>query len=322
MVMSKPIVFNLLIKQILSNIQSIFILCFLFLAANTLKAQQEPMYSQYMFNMVQINPAYAGNRAVDNITTTFRKQWVGIDGAPTTATLSWDRRAVESNVGYGLQIYTDKIGIESTTGIQGFYSYRIPFAKSSLALGLSGGVLNYRAAYSQSTTSTGGDPLFQEDINGLRPTIGVGALYATEHWYAGLSIPALLQTKITVDNVQVTSGADNHYFLTGGYIFDVSNAVKLKPSLLLKAVKGAPVQYDLNLNAWIQDIVGLGVSYRTGDSFVGMFELQISPQFRLGYAYDYLISNLKTYTKGTHELMLRYEFAPAKTQRILSPRYY
>jgi type IX secretion system PorP/SprF family membrane protein len=322
MVMSKPIISNLLIKQILSNVQSIFILCFLFLAGNTLKAQQEPMYSQYMFNMVQINPAYAGNRAVDNITTTFRKQWVGLDGAPTTATLSWDRREAESNVGYGLQIYTDKIGIESTTGIQGFYSYRIPFVKSSLSLGLSAGVLNYCAAYSQSITTTGGDPLFQEDINGLRPTVGIGALYATEHWYAGFSVPALLQTKITLDNVQVTSGADNHYFLTGGYIFDVSNSVKLKPSLLLKAVKGAPLEYDLNLNAWIQDIVGLGVSYRTGDSFVGMFELQISPQFRLGYAYDYLISNLKTYTKGTHELMLRYEFAPAQNQRILSPRYY
>ena len=109
---------------------------------------------------------------------------------------------------------------------------------------------------------------------------------------------------------------------TTGYLFKVSESFKLKPSVMLKAVKGAPFEYDFNLNGWIQDIVGIGASYRTGDAFIGMFELQMTPNIRIGYAYDYLISNLKNYSKGTHELMLRYEFLPAKSKRILSPRYY
>ena len=321
-VMSQKNISNLFIKQVFSNMKVIFILCLFLLAGNTLKAQQEPMYSQYMFNLLQINPAYAGNRAVENITTLYRQQWVGIDAAPATATLSWDRRQEGSNVGYGLQIYNDQLGIESTSGIQGFYSFRIPFRNSFLSLGLSGGVLNYRAAFSTATTTQGGDPLFQEDVNYWLPTAGVGVLYASERWYAGLSAPALLQTKVNSDNTLVTTSANNHYFLTAGYVFDVSESLKLKPSFLMKAVKGAPFQYDLNLNAWILDIVGLGASYRTGDAYVGMFELQISQAFRLGYAFDYTISNLQRYSKGTHELMLRYEFNNQRTNRILSPRYY
>jgi type IX secretion system PorP/SprF family membrane protein len=320
--MSQKNLFKDLYKRILLNAPLLVIITLLVLATGNLKAQQEAMYSQYMFNMVQINPAYAGNRAVDNVTTMFRKQWVGIEGAPTTANLSWDRRETASNIGYGAQIYTDRIGIESTVGVQGFYSYRIPFLNSSLALGLSAGVLNYRAEYTKLTTMTASDPLFAENINGFRPTVGFGALYATENWYAGFSIPALLQTKITESNLAITTGANNHYFLTGGYIFDVSPDVKLKPSVLFKAVQGAPLEVDLNLNAWIQDVIGLGVSYRTGDALIGMFEVQLSPQIRLGYAYDYTLSYLKSYSKGTHELMLRYEFGSPKTQQVLSPRYY
>jgi len=285
-----------------------------------LKAQQEPMYSQYMFNMTQINPAYAGNRATNNISSLYRKQWINVDGAPTTASLSWDKRKKFSNVGYGLQIYNDRIGIESTSGIQAFYSFHIPFKKSSLSLGLSGGVLNYRAEFTKSNTSDD-DPLFQENVDGWLPTAGVGVLFATENWYVGVSSPSILKTKITLNGAQIMN-ANNHYFVTGGYIFKVTEILKLKPSVLLKAVKGAPLAYDFNLNIWINDIVGLGGSYRINDGYVGMFEIQISPEFRLGYAYDYNTSILKTYSKGTHELMLRYEFDSEKKQRILSPRYY
>jgi len=298
-------------------------ICFcLFFAVNSLKAQQEPMYSQYMFNLIHINPAYAGNRAEDNVTLLYRKQWVGIPGSPSTGSLTWDRRKEDSNVGYGLQIYNDQYGIETTSGIQAFYSYRIAFRNSYLSFGLSGGILSYRAAYSTVATTGGSDPLFQEDVSGFMPTVGVGALYAAETWYVALSVPALLETKISDNNILATTGANNHYFLTGGYIFNVLDVLKLKPSILIKAVKGAPLEYDLNLNAWIQDKVGLGVSYRTNDAIVGLFELQISPEFRLGYAYDYTISNLQPFSKGTHELMLRYEFNSRKDQRVLSPRYY
>lgn len=317
-------IYILTVKQGLLKIKFICAFCLL-LISTSLEAQQEPMYSQYMFNMLQINPAYAGNRVVDNVTTVYRKQWISIPGSPATATLSWDKRQEGTNVGYGLQIYNDKISIENTTGLQGFYSYRLPFENSFLSFGLSGGLLYYNVALSQIKTTDGGDPLLQEDVQRMLPTAGFGVLYGSAKWYMGFSIPALFKTKVygTGVNASYSVGANNHYFLTGGYVFEMSESFELKPSFLMKAVKGAPVQFDYNVNGWINKTVGLGISYRTGDAIIGMIELQVSPEFQLGYAYDYTISNLNAFTKwGTHELMLRYEFGGPKSKRILSPRYY
>ncbi|ADQ79233.1 putative membrane protein [Paludibacter propionicigenes WB4] len=309
-------------KLRLSKIIFILSSCLLFLG-NSLQAQQEPMYSQYMFNMINLNPAYAGNFGGDNITLLYRMQWVGVDGAPKTGTLSWDRRSVDSNVGYGLQVYNDKLGIETTTGIQAFYSYRLKLAYSTLTFGLSGGALNYQAAYSKAVTSSPDDPLFAQDINIILPTVGFGMLLNADRMYLGFSIPALLKTKVDIDNTLHSTSANNHYFFTGGYIFDVSSEIKLKPSVLLKAVQGSAPAFDFNMNAWFQNSLGFGVSYRPGNAVVGLFEIQLSPTLRLGYAYDYTISSLKTYNVGgSHELMLRYEFNLPKYRPVLSPRYY
>lgn len=299
----------------------LIISCLLVIKSFEVKAQQEPMYSQYMFNMLQINPAYAGNRAVDNITIMYRKQWLAVQGAPVTATLSWDKRNEDSNIGYGLQIYSDKLGVEHSSGIQGFYSFFIPMQKSNLVFGLCGGVMNYNAQLTDVKTLQSNDESFARNINGFLPTFGFGMLYTQEKWYVGFSVPALLTTKV-YDVSFESSKNTNHYFLTGGYIFDISESLKLKPSLLFKTVRAAPLQCDINLNMWYLDTFALGVSYRTGDSFVSMLEAQVSTHLRLGYAYDYLTSHLKTYTTGTHELMLRYEFRPGKNKRIYSPRYY
>jgi len=318
--MKQTIISNLL-TRLKKNIIQFFFCVYCLLFSTALKAQQEPMYSQYMFNMMQINPAYAGNRAVNNITTLYRRQWVGVKGAPTTASLSWDARTLETNIGYGLQIYNDNIGIESTTGFQAFYSYRIPFERASLSLGVSAGVISYYAGL-RDVVTVDVDPWFSENVNTLLPSVGVGALYASDYWYIGFSIPALLNTKISSQNYQITTGANNHYFLTGGYVFQVSESTILKPSTMLKVVKGSPFEYDLNLNVWIQNKVGLGLSYRTGDALVGMFELQITPEIGLGYAYDYTLSRLNAFSKGTHELMLRYELTSKRNKRVFSPRYF
>jgi type IX secretion system PorP/SprF family membrane protein len=317
--------FNMPIKQNLRKIQFFCCFCLFISGSITLKAQQEPMYTQYMFNMVQLNPAYAGNRTVDNITNMYRMQWLNVAGAPTTSTLSWDRRQEGTNIGYGLQIYNDKLGVENTSGVQGFYSYRLPFRDSYLSFGLSAGALYYRAAYSQVNTTDPNDNLYQEDVKKVLPTAGFGIMYGSEKWYLGFSVPALLQTKVLSDGrTGFHTLSENHYFLTGGYVFDINENFQLKPSVLMKSLKGAPVEFDYNMNAWLNKVVGFGLSYRTGDAVVGMFEVQVNPKFRLGYAYDFTISNLNTYTKwGTHELMLRYEFGRnQRTQRILSPRYY
>jgi len=324
------LIHNLLIMENRSKFQFVICICFLF-AGNQLKAQQEIMYSQYMYNMININPAYAGNRGGDNITSLYRKQWVNVAGAPTTYSLSWDRgtgsrKSLLNNddrpLGYGLQIYKDQVGIETTQGIQAFYSYRLKFKESVLSLGLSGGVMNYRALYSQVATYTGGDPLFQEDVSVIVPTAGVGALYATTHWYVGLSVPSLLQTKIMDNKQQITTGSNRHYFLTGGYVFYFSEDLILKPSVMLRAIKGEALQYDINFNAWIQNTVGLGVSYRSKDALVGMFNIRITPQITLGYAYDYLISNMTHFSKGSHELIVNFQFNTPKDSHIILPQYY
>jgi len=321
---------SLLIIGNQSKIQFIICFCFLF-AGNQLKAQQQNMYSQYMYNMININPAYAGNRIGDNITSLYRKQWVNVAGAPTTFSLSWDRGTDEDvglihgskwPVGYGLQIYKDQVGIETSQGFQAFYSYRLKFKESFLSFGLSGGVMNYRALYSQVSTVTGGDPLFQEDISAIVPTAGVGALYATAHWYVGLSAPSLLQTKIMDNKQNITTGSDGHFFLTGGYVFYATDELTLKPSVMIRAVKSEPLQYDINLNAWIQNTVGLGLSYRSNDALVGMVNFRITPQITIGYAYDYLISNMTHFSTGSHELILNFQFNAPKDSHVMSPRYY
>jgi type IX secretion system PorP/SprF family membrane protein len=300
----------------------VMLLC---IRASVVVGQQTPMYSQYMFNMLNINPAYAGNRAVNSVNVLYRYQWAGFDGSPRTTVISWDKRENQSNVGYGIQLYNDQLGIESTTGVQGFYSYRIPFENSSLTFGLSGGLLNYTARYNDVSLVDQGDPAFGMVQSVWLPTFGFGVLYSKKTWYAGFSIPALLKTKDIYDDAYsniASTGASHHYFLTGGYVFNASDVLKIKPSILVKLMDGAPVQADFNVNAWWQNKLGLGLSYRTGDALVGMAEIQITPQIRIGYAYDYTLSALSMFNQGTHEIMLRYEFDLHKTLDFLSPRYY
>lgn len=287
-------------------------------------AQQQPMYSQYMFNMLNINPAYAGNRDVGNVNFLLRKQWVNFNGAPTTGSVSYDQRLMNKNFSLGGQIYFDQISIEKSTGVQGFYSYSAPFEKSTLSLGMSFGVLNYNINYSRTNPFMTGDPGLQRVVNNFLPTAGIGALWSSEKWYVGLSAPALLRTKMNEkpNGLLQSAGAEGHFFLTGGYMMNLNDQVVVKPSFLIKSVSGAPVQADFNVNFWFNSVVGAALSYRTQEAVVGMLELQVTPQLRLGYAYDHNISTLANYINGTHEMMLRYEFGGMLGKMINSPRYY
>ena len=307
-------------------VKPIFLLVLMvYFLPSILYGQQAPMYSQYMFNMLTVNPAYAGNRAVNNVNVLYRYQWVGFEGSPQTTSISWDKRQNNSNVGYGIQIYNDRLGIENTTGLQALYSYRLALENSTFTFGLSAGLLNFKARYDETNPLDNGDPAFAMAESAWLPTIGFGMLFSKEKWYVGLSVPALLKTKSFYNDPTRTenaSGANHHYFLTGGYIVEISEFLKLKPSVLIKAVSGSSPQADLNMNIWMKNTIGLGFSYRTADALVAMAEFQISPQIRLGYAYDYTLSVLNKYNQGTHELMLRYEFDSGKVLDLLSPRYY
>jgi type IX secretion system PorP/SprF family membrane protein len=302
----------------------ISIVVFVLLVGATAQAQQTPLYSQYMFNMLNINPAYAGNRESGSLSMLLRKQWVGFPGAPSTGTLTYDQRVAEKNFSFGGQFYFDNLGIERRSGFQGFYSYSAPFEKSTLSLGLSLGMLNYSINYNKTNPVTYGDPSLQGTINKYLPTAGLGAILSSEKWYVGLSAPALLKTQISLKGQSIVrrAGADGHFFLTGGYIIPVSAEVTLKPSVMFKTVSGAPIQTDLNMNVWFNNLIAVGLSYRTSDALVGLAEIQLTPQLRMGYSYDHNISDLVSYNNGSHEVMLRFEFGRAEGKKINSPRYF
>ena len=311
----------------MKSIKALFILILIVIAVKPAKAQQETMYTQYMFNMLAINPAYAGSRNVTSVTALYRDQWIGIAGAPKTATATIDMPIDDKKVGLGLQVYSDQIGITTTSGAFLSYAYRIRFDRGTLSFGLQGGASQYRADFTSVALNTGApvDIAFSQNVNKLLVDLGTGVYYNTDRFYLGISSPQLLSNKLT--NLAVTgnstfAGQSLHYFIASGYVFPINNGdLNFKPSILIKGVRGAPLQADINATLWIKDVVAFGAQYRTDSSVAGLVELQISPQLRLGYSYDASTTSLVQYNSGSHEIMLRYEFGYPKG-KILSPRYF
>ncbi len=305
----------------------IYILTIALLASIASQAQQDPQYSQYMFNMLSVNPGYAGNRNVLSVTALHRNQWMNIEGAPKTSTVTADMPVANNKLGIGVSFINDKIGRFDNNTFNVYLAYRLKVSsRGTLGMGLSGGVnvlqaqLSNLRANSQGTSET----LFQ-DYNKTSPTLGVGFFYNTDRFYLGLSAPSLF------NNYQSTYSADKsllrkfqHYFVTAGYVLNLSPEVKAKPSVMAKSALGAPVALDLNLNFWLHDVLGIGASYRLENSVVGLIEIQAARQLRIGYALDYPINDLKNEngkTPLTHEFLLRLEFGK-QNKKVLSPRYF
>lgn len=286
------------------------------------------MYSQYMFNSLAINPAYAGSRNVLSATALFRSQWTGIAGAPKTGTFTIDAPIGEKRIGLGLQVFSDKLGITKTTGAVASYAYRIRMEKGTLSFGLQASGSQYKADYTTvalDPENSATDPAFANNVNTLLFNFGTGVYYNSDRFYIGLSAPKLLTNKLNNHSTELESGPVAtqaiHLFLASGFVFPLSDEFKLKPSILIKGVKGAPLEGDLNATLWIKEVIAVGAQYRTNADISGLFELQISPQIRIGYAYDHSITPLKSYNSGGHEIMLRYEFGYDRN-KILSPRYF
>lgn len=305
----------LLIAILLNN-------CFLINA----KAQTEPMYSQYMHNQLAINPAYAGNRDALNLNFFQRRQWVGLEGAPQTSSISLDQSFKDNKLGWGVQLYDDRLGVEKATGSNLMLSTKIRVSESGyLSGGLSTGLMNYRIDLMSVTGRfTPSDPAFYSNFNKWVPNVGLGIFYNTDKFYAGVSIPNVLKSRLTAFDI-IRSGLQKinnyHVFVSSGYVFEVNEDLKIKPSTMIKIVSGAPIQVDLNTNVWLKNLFGFGFSYRTNDAFVSMLELQASNNIKIGYAYDRTISPYKYYNNGSHELMLRFEIGDTKA-KVKSTRYF
>lgn len=308
------------------NSVNIFILTFTLSFPLTLMAQQDPIYSQFMYNGLAINPAVAGSAETFSATALYRKQWMGIKGAPETQTLSIDAPVYGKKIGLGLSVINDKVGVTQNLVMNTLYAYRIQFKEGILSMGLQAGINNYKADYTsvQTNPQNGIDDAFASNVNRMIFNFGSGLYYYSKRLYAGFSVPHILNQSLdgTVDQAGgVPSRQYRHYFLTAGYVFDAGKNFKIKPSALLKLASGAPVQIDINSNFWYKEMYCLGVSYRTNDSFTVLLQLQVARQLRVGYAYDYITSKLSQFTTGNHEIMLRYELVKKNT-RIITPRYF
>jgi type IX secretion system PorP/SprF family membrane protein len=306
----------------LQNINIFTILLFLVLFSLDTQAQQDPMYTQYMYNTLSVNPGYAGSRGALSITGLAREQWFGIDGRPRTQTLTLHTPIYNENMGLGLSVVNDNVGPVHQTMLYADYAYSIQTTENAkLAFGLKAGLSIFQANLNSMTPDVGGDTQIYDINNKLLPNIGIGLYYYSDKGYVGLSAPKLLQHDLETGNT-TTSKELRHYFLIGGYVFDVSENLKFKPSFLVKAVEGAPLSMDLTGMAFIKEKLGVGLSYRNGDSFSGLLQYYITPQFRLGYAYDFTTTQLHDFNSGSHELMIGYDFKYGESTRIYSPRFF
>ena len=299
------------------------LICILNIVFNSY-SQQDSQYTQYMYNTQVINPAYVGSREMLSINALHRSQWIGLDGAPKTYSLSANFPLGDRGIGMGLSFIRDEIGPSTENNIAVDLSYTIPVSEySKLSFGLKGGFNMLNIDFSKLTIEQINDPDFRNNINNkTSPMVGVGFYWHNENnWYIGLSTPNLLQTK-HYDNNKVSNVTEQvHVYLIGGYVFDLSEMVEFKPAFLAKAVVGAPLSIDVSANFRFNEKFTLGAAYRLDASISGLMALQASDKIMVGYAYDYDTTELGDYNSGSHEIFLRFELF-TKVRSTVCPRFF
>jgi type IX secretion system PorP/SprF family membrane protein len=289
-------------------------------------AQQDPMYTLYMNDPILINPAYAGTRGNLSLNGVFRKQWVGMDWQPTTTSITINSPFWNYKVGIGFSFMNDQIGPMQQTGIYLDYAYHLRFSGNrNLSLGLKAGLTTFDLDLLNLSVADWGD-IVQTDEFSARPlpNFGVGAYYYTEKFYAGFSIPLLIKNKFYDKEytVEVVGREDRAFFLTTGAVFTVIDPIlKVKPTLLARAIFGAPPSVEISATGILYDRIWFGLLYRFGDAIAANLRLQLNNQIQIGYSYDLTNRDLRPHNKGTHEVMLNYVFT-RRGQRVLSPRYF
>lgn len=287
----------------------------------TVFAQQDPQYSQYMYNTMSVNAAYTGQRDVLSITGLYRSQWVGVSGSPRSQTLSGHTPLNNQRLGVGVSIINDQLGPASETYFNANFSYRIPVDEvgAELSLGIKGGFHLLYTDWSKGLYENQ-DRSFEDDLSVFSPTVGIGAYIHADEWYFGISIPNFIKTDHYNDYQESLAEERLHYYFIGGYVVDINPNMKLKPAFLVKAVPGSPLIADFSGNTLIYERLTLGLAYRWGDALSFLSGFQIDERFFVGYSYDYTTTYLKNYNSGTHEIMLRFELK--SLSKIISPRFF
>lgn len=307
----------------------ILIIVIVFIASINAKAQYDAMFTQYMFNEMFINPAYAGSKEAMALTLNHRQQWVNFPGRPITTSFSLHGPLANNKMGLGLSFLNEQIGKLNRNLIYLDYSYRLKTSeKGFLSFGLMGGIHNQVNKLSELKATESGDiQISQNTPSMFTPNFGAGIYYNTNTFYAGFSIPRMIDDSYVFDG----SGSINkstkispskfHYYLTVGNIFTINDDLKIKPQAMIKIVQNAPIQFEVNANFLIKNKIWAGVSYRSSSEISAILGLQVSPQFLVNYSYDYSLTKIQKYSQGSHEITLGYLFA-YKTRKIITPRYF
>ncbi len=286
-------------------------------------AQQDPQYTQYMYNTLTVNPGYTGSTGGLEANVLHRSQWVGIDGAPQTQSFAIHSPVLNEKTGAGLSVINDRLGPSDEFYVDGNFAYNLYLGyRAKLAFGMKAGVRVLNIDWSRGRYYQEGDPLLNTNINNkISPAVGAGLYYYTDDWYAGLSVPNFIQNNIYDDVREATVSDRLHYYIMGGYVFNLSSSVKFKPAVLGKVVSGAPVTVDVSANFLLRDVLTLGASWRWDDSVSALAGIQITENIFAGYSFDYTTTSLNKYNNGTHEFLLRFQLMP-KQARVKSPRFF
>ena len=292
--------------------RKLLFICTFVWSATAIFAQQAPQFTNFMFNKLVYNPAYAGSHEVLTLNAIYRNQWTGIEGAPVTANFNMHTPFLNNRCGVGLSVISDQIGMVNSTYANLSYNYRLPVGeKSTLAMGIMGRLEQSSIDWTQSQELDAGDPrIGMGQSSDVKPNFGAGVYLSSDRYYLGFSVPQLLKNNLYTD-LNITENVQNYYFM-GGVVADLNKDVKIKPAVLLTYNPSAPFEADFNLNFIFMDALWLGGSYRMGDSFDAIMAYQFTKQLRGGLAVDFTTSELQDYTSGSFEVMLQYSFVYEK----------
>jgi type IX secretion system PorP/SprF family membrane protein len=293
------------------------------------KAQYDAMFTQYMFNEMFINPAYAGSKEAMAVNLLHRQQWLNFPGRPVTTTFSLHGPLMNNKMGLGISVLNERIGKLNRNLLYASYAYRVKTdKKGTLALGLNAGIHNQVNRLSELKATDDGDiQISQNTPTSMAPNFGFGVYYNTNKFYAGVSIPRMIDDGYMFDNSgafkqQISFNISKfHYYITTGYVFEINEDLRIKPQAMIKVVANAPVQYEVNTNCLIKNMIWAGLSYRSGSNVAAILGCQVNPQFIVSYSYDYGLNAIQKYSQGSHELALGYLFS-YKQKSVITPRYF